>query len=269
MLTLIIAAAIGIIAGFAAYGAKISIIWSMVIGFGALVLVQLLIGLLVRRKINVINDEIQSSVSEGQRKLDRKLQQFQMRPQGSMKSMQKTLENEQNSSIRQALKITGKADTLFKWNFLLRKQINTMKMTFYFQLREFKKVDALLNDCLLMDVHSCCMKMARLYMLDRIAEADKLFKRKRKKFKSSDDAALFYGLYSWILVNKERIEDAIKVLEEAKTRTDHECIKNNWDALVNGKVRKFSNARLGEIWYALYLEKPRHGKGQKAKRVYA
>ena len=37
-------------------------------------------------------------------------------------------------------------------------------------------------------------------------------------------------------------------------------IVKNWEMLVNGKVKHFSNAQLGELWYALGLETPKRPK---------
>jgi hypothetical protein len=34
-------------------------------------------------------------------------------------------------------------------------------------------------------------------------------------------------------------------------------LKQNWDHLVNGRIKRFSNAGLGEQWYALQLETPK------------
>jgi len=44
---------------------------------------------------------------------------------------------------------------------------------------------------------------------------------------------------------------------EAKKVTDHPAVVENWDRLVNGKVKHFSNAALGDSWYSLYLETPK------------
>lgn len=34
-------------------------------------------------------------------------------------------------------------------------------------------------------------------------------------------------------------------------------LKENYERLVNGKFKQFSNSGLGDAWYALYLEEPK------------
>lgn len=91
---------------------------------------------------------------------------------------------------------------------------------------------------------------------------DKFFNKKAARFKG-EQALLPYALYSWILVKQERIDDAIKVLNQAKIKTsDNEVIVKNWEMLVNNKVKHFSNSLLGEQWYSLMLEEPKMPKQQ-------
>jgi len=42
-----------------------------------------------------------------------------------------------------------------------------------------------------------------------------------------------------------------------KDETENEVLRSNWEHLANGRVRRFSNAGLGEQWYALMLETPK------------
>ena len=127
-----------------------------------------------------------------------------------------------------------------------------MRMQFYYQLKEFNKVDELIPKAMYVDHMSIAMKMARLYKNDD-ESYKKLFYKKVKKFKN-EDAVILYALYSWILVKKGNFEEAIKVLLQGKEKTRNEVLEKNWESLVNSKDKKFSNADLGDIWYALYLE---------------
>ena len=90
---------------------------------------------------------------------------------------------------------------------------------------------------------------------------DKFFRWKCSRLKA-DAAVLPFALYSWILVKENRIDDAIKVLNDAKAKTSNETLARNREALQNGKIKQFSNAPLGEIWYALMLEEPKMQKIQ-------
>ena len=87
-------------------------------------------------------------------------------------------------------------------------------------------------------------------------KCEKYLARKCRRFKG-DDAVLLYALYSWILVKGEKYEMASAVLAQAKNRIDNPVLNANRENLVNGKVKHFSNANLGEAWYSLYLEEPK------------
>ena len=85
---------------------------------------------------------------------------------------------------------------------------------------------------------------------------EKTFKKKIRRYKT-DNATLLYALYSWILVKTDESEEAIKVLLKGKKVTDNDTITRNWENLVNGRIKKFSNAGIGDEWYSLYLEEPK------------
>jgi hypothetical protein len=100
------------------------------------------------------------------------------------------------------------------------------------------------------------MKMARMYKHDDIAAVEKLFKKTKRRFKG-EKGTILYALYAWILVKKNRVDDAIVLLDEAKKETEDATLAANWDHLVNGRARSFSNAGLGDLWYSLHLETPK------------
>ena len=99
------------------------------------------------------------------------------------------------------------------------------------------------------------MKLARMYKKNDPA-LDKFAKSKLKRAKGESFVVL-YALYSWIMVKQDRVNDAIKLLADSKKRCDNETLNANWERLVNGKVKNFSNAALGEMWYMLHLEEPK------------
>ena len=86
----------------------------------------------------------------------------------------------------------------------------------------------------------------------------KTYEKARKKFKQ--DGALIYATYAWMLLRKKQTEAALKVLVDGKAATDDEVLAANWEHIVNGRVGSFSNAGLGEAWYALLLEEPKQPK---------
>lgn len=263
MLTLIIGAIAGLIVTVVVAIPQ-SIDWGW--GWGALagvltvIVVQLLISLLIRRKVMQINNKMQEVMMEVRRKVELKQQQFMRRPVGSPKMMMQVLEKEQNEGILKAIEATVMFEPLYKWNFILKRQTNTMKMALYYQLKDFEKVDELMPKALLLDSQSQAMKMARMYRL-KDPKLDKYFQKKCARAKG-DNAALLYSTYAWMLIKQDRADEALKLLIAAKKRTGSEVIAANWEHLVNGRVKQFSNAALGEQWYALALEEIKQPKPQ-------
>ena len=254
MFTLIISLALALVTAWLSsleYGTA----WTIINAVAVFAACWIGIGLFIRRQINKVNAVIQNQMTEAQRKINRKLQIFQNRPGANVKSVQKTLEKDQNDAISEALKTTHQVDRYFKWNFLLKKQIQTMRMMFYYQMKDFQKVDELMPECLLFDPRATAFKIARMYKR-KDPGIEKLFSQKIKRAKG-ENAALLYGLYSWILVKNNEVEKALNLLTAARKKVDHPIIAENREKLANGKVKQFSNSGLGELWYSLYLEEPK------------
>lgn len=264
MYSLLIAVLAGGAAGLIASLCGVPHGWSITIGMCAVLAVVIAISQIIRIRIKKINAVIQNVMAEVQKKLTVKQNQFMRKPVGSPKVMMQILEKEQNAGIRQALEACELFTPVFRWSFLLDRQVNTMKMAFHYQLREFDKVDELLPKCLLFDAQAICMKMARMYTLKQDG-IDKFFKKKCRKLKEPA-CILPYSLYAWILVKQDRSDEAFKLLTDAKKKTDNEVILRNWEALANNKAKNFSNADLGEMWYALGLEEIKMPKVQQTYR---
>ena len=254
MLTLIIAAAVGFAVTLITtrdLGAG----WGIFCGVAMLLITQMIIGLIIRKKVNNINNKIQTIMNEAQAKISRRAQLFSQRPGGNVRMMQQTLEEEQSSALRRALSVTDEAKPLYWWNILLKKQINTMKMMFHFQLREFDKVDAMLKDCLLFDPRSQLIKLVRMFKKEDPA-LDQYYSKKARRMKG-DDVALFACTYAWMKLKNEQTDAALAALVDARKRSDNPVLTENWERLINGKVKHFSNANFGDVWYSLYLETPK------------
>jgi len=256
MLAVIIAVFFAVAVGLASsFIGGAALTWSLTWSILTFLAFQITVGLLIRKKIIKISLEIQNILTEGQKKLSRMVQNFQRKPQGGTATMQKILEKEQNAFIKSALNMVCKLAPYCKWNFMIRKQMNSMKMQFNYQLKNFEEVDSILDKCLYSDPLAVAMKMARMHT-NNTPGLDKYFAKKVKKFKG-EQGTILYALYSWALVKRGEIDAAIKILNQGKSATGNEVLEQNWMQLVNGKVKKFSNAGLGEQWYALYLEEPR------------
>lgn len=260
MYALIIALLSGAAAGAIAHFSGLNYTWSIVIAMAVFLAVTVSVSQIVRVKIKKLNAGIQQVMEETRHKIMMMQNQFMRRPMGSQNMMLQALEKEQAAGIRRAIDACEAFVPLYRWSFLLDRQINTMKMAFYYQIKDFGQVDKLMGKCLFLDPQSVCLKMARMYMRgdDGI---DKLFKKKCRSLK--DPACVLpYSLYAWILVKEKRYDDALKLLVECKKKTDNETILRNWEMLANQKYKNFSNSGLGELWYALGLEEMKMPKQQ-------
>jgi RNase P/RNase MRP subunit POP5 len=249
-----------------ATGRLIGPVWSVLCGLLVMMAIQVTVGLLIRKRINRMNERIRVIMETAQQKISRKIQIMQQRQSGNMKMAQQMLEKDQSTAIREALAATEAAKPYYKWNLLLKKQISTMQMMLFYQLKEFDKVDALLPGCVFFDARSIAFKIARMYRKNDPA-LDKFFRKKVKRFKN-DDAALLYSLYAFIKVKADDIEAALAALVAAKKVTDHPVILENWERLSNNKVKHFSNAALADAWYSLYLEEPKMKPQRVQQRMY-
>lgn len=244
--------------------ANISMGWSIFWGIIAMLTLQLLIAFFIRKKVMALTLRIQDIISEGSKRINRKIMSSQQKLAGNVKMMQKLVEKDQKEIIFQAIEVVDTMEKYCRWNFLLKKQLDTMRMQFYFQIGEYAKVDEFIPKAMYMEPISVAIKMVRQYK-NNDPKLDLTFKKKIKKFRG-DKGVILYALYSWILVQKNEIDAAIKVLNKAKTETDNETIHLNLSHLLNGKSKKFSNAALGEEWYALKLEEPKYQIKQNSRR---
>jgi len=227
-----------------------------------------LIGWLVRKKITAVQNELQEIMLGGQKRMNRKVQQFQSKPNGNIKLIQRQLEADQKVVYKQGLDFTQRLEPFRKWSMLMGRQIATMRLQFLYQLKEFGQVDEILaagglfKGPMMMEPMTVAMKMARQYKNHDVAGAEKTFKRRVKWFRG-DRGTLLYGLMTWILVKEGELEKARALLVKAKDATENDAFSQNWERLSNDKAKNFSNADLGEEWYGLYLENPPTPKQQR------
>lgn len=230
-------------------------------GIATFLISMIVIGLIVRKRMAKVQEELQAIMTKGQNRINRKVQHFQSKPGGNPSQIQRELEAEQKTMIKQALAFTEKLEPYKKWNLLMGRQIATMRMQFLFQLKEFQKVDELLaqrglfSGPMLSEPTLVGMKMAREYENKDIEAAEKTFKKRIKWFRG-DRGTLLYGLMSWIHMKKGNPEEARQILLKGKEATGNDVLIRNWEHLSNDNNKKFSNAGLGDEWYALYLENP-------------
>lgn len=230
-------------------------VWNSVLGVLGFMGTTILINLLMRKRLEAIFKDVQTSVMDTQERLKRKITMLQNKMQGGPK-LQAMIEKEQAESIRETIKILDRVAPLKKWNVLAVRQADTLRGQLLFQIKDFEAADPFLDKALVLEPLTLAMQMTRWYKRGKMDDVSKAFKKGVKRFKD-DKATLIYALYSWILVAEGRQDEAVVVLDEGKTKTENETLKQNWDHLVNNRPKRFSNAGLGEQWYALYLEQPK------------
>ena len=257
MLTLLVGALIGLAAGSAlTLLTPLSVIWGVVLGVLGFIATGIIINLVLKKRLEAVFTGVQGLVEGQQADLRRKINLMQTKMTSGGKGLQRRMEKEQAAGIRQALKHLEQAEPLFKWNILARRQTNTLRAQLHYQIKEFDQADAYFEKCFIMDPLTYTMRMARVYAHAEPERLEKMFRKGLRRFKD-EHATLLYALYSWILVKEKRIDEAVALLNEGKGKTEDETIRANWEHLANGRLRQFSNAGIGEQWYALHLETPK------------
>jgi len=230
--------------------------WGITLGVVGFVLAAIPLNLWMKKRLEALFIDVQSKVEGTQDKLRRKITMMQTKMVSGGKGLQRRMEKEQAQGIRDALKTLDQVKRLQKWNFLAERQANTIRAQLCYQIKDFENADRYFKKCLVMDPLTLAMKMARLYKLSGAEAVEKPFRKGIKRFKD-EQATILYALYSWVLVKENRVSDAVALLNDAKDKTEDETLRLNWEHLANNRVRRFSNAGLGDQWYALHLETPK------------
>ena len=239
--------------------------FSGVVGFIA---AYFFVGFIVRKRIMKVQNELQAMLQRNQLQMNRKIQQFQSRPGGNIKAMQRQITEGQKAVCKKALDFTTNLEPFKKWTLTMGRQLATMRLQFFYQLNDFEQVDALFATAglfkgpIMMEPTMVAMKMARQYKNDDVVGAEKTFTRRIKWFRGNK-GTLLYGLMSWIYLKTNESEKARQLLLKAKDITGNETLAYNAQLLSNCKEKSFSNAGLGEEWYGLYLENPPNPKQQR------
>ncbi len=260
MVTIILAVCCGLVAGGGlGFSGAAAPGWSVFWGVLAALAVQGAMGFWLKRKVEAGMKEVQGILLLGQKRIQNKVSQWQMRPPGSVRQAQIEIEREQKGFVAQAIEASGKLEKWRRWSPLLGKQVATLRMQLYYQTKDYQKVDELMPHCLFLEPISAAMKLARMYQ--RGEEGIEAFFEKQVKrlqrFGRGADTAILYAAYSWMLVQKGNIDQAHKILIRGCEKAEKEPLKRNRDLLANNKVNHFSNAGFGDEWYALGLEEPK------------
>ena len=258
MITLTIAIAVGF-GGFSAayFPGGLGWGWSVFLGIVSFGVFQAAAGILIQRRVKRDMADVQAILENGQRRLQQKTARWQMRPPGSIQAAQKEIMDDTRGFVKEAL---AKTDTLAKyrlWVPMMDRQIATAKVQLSWMIKDFKTVDALMPKVIFIDPSMSCIKMARMYMLDRPTEEIAKVYRKAVARARYNDNVLPAATMSWIEVKRDDLDGAFKTLTEALKKSDDETLKRNHECLMNNRPAKFTNSGIGDKWYSLLLEEPK------------
>lgn len=269
MITLFIALAAGGGCFCAAhFAADVGAGWSVVLGILGFAAVQVVANLLIKRRVTAEMEKVQAILQAGQKRLQAKMQRWQLRPPGSIQAAQREIFEDTKVFVREALAQTDGLARFRPWVLMMDRQIATAKVQLSWMIKDFKTVDALMPKALLMDPMLVAIKIARLYMLggDTMAEIVKLYRKGVARVRYNGNVLLAAEL-SWIQMQKGDVDGAFKTLTEALKNSDDATLKRNHECLMNNRPGHFSNAGLGDSWYSLLLEEPKV-KAQRSRSVY-
>ena len=231
--------------------------WSSFFGVLAFGVAQFVMGRIFQKRLKGSMEAVQAVLVDGQKKIQAKMARWQMRPPGSIQAMQAEIARDQRVFVTEALARTEDLRQFTPWVPMMGRQIATAQFQLFWMIKEFKKVDELMPKALFMDPTMKAMKMARMYMLGKPTEEIAKVYAKAVRGLRYNQNALLAAAYSWILVQRKDIDGAYKALIHALEKSDNETLKTNREHLANNRVAHFSNAGLGEQWYALMLEEPK------------
>jgi len=236
--------------------------WAVALGVLAAFFAMVAVSFAVRRKVAAATAGLQSEMAAGQKALQARINDWQHHPKGDPKRFLESVQRKQADLVREALGRTDSLRRFSRWIPLFDRQIAAMKVQLLWQLKDFAKVDELLPKCLILDPFTASLKMARQFMKgEDVAAIEKTYRKARARLRYNQSASLSAAM-SWIYVKKDKIDEAYKLLEKAcrDNNTDSEpgaTLLRNRDALANNRLKHFSNAGIGDPWYALFLEEPR------------
>lgn len=255
MLALLISLAVGFAVTFGLHAAGLGYGWATFLGMIGFAVVSFLQARYWGKRLQGIVTQVQEVMTRAQGEAVRLANRLQNQRGGSQKVAEAQLQKIMAAHIDEALAVLDTAKPLYRWNFLAERQLNTLRFQLLYQVQRWDECDALLNRIFLLDPLSFAMKMVRHYENEDDKALQKTYKKAIRRLKD-EKATLIYALYSWILVKRKEIDQAVAVLVVGKGKCESEVLQKNWQCLANGKPQLFSNTGLGEQWLALQLEAP-------------
>jgi hypothetical protein len=236
-----------------------SILWGLLVLIGG----QVALGMVLRRKMAGMSEQIQAVMQRGQAKMQAKVQRWRIKPVSSQKAAEQEIAKDRDAMIAEVQALVKPLEKYRLWVPLLGRQLATMELQFAWQRRDYVRVDLLLERALLVEPFLMCIRLARMWQKNESTEAiQKVFQKMTRRARYGT-TALLYSTFAWMLLKRGDVEGAYKVLVEADEKNEHPVIKANKEILMNNKIAHFTNVGFGEEWYALWLEEPK----MRAKRM--
>jgi len=241
--------------------------WSIFAGIAAFSVFQGVVGYLIQKRVKRDMEGVQAVLVEGQKRLQQKMQRWQMRPPGSLQAAQKEIFEDTKTFVKAALEKTQVLERYRLWVPMMDRQIATARLQLSWMIKDFKTVDALMPKAICVDPTMSAMKMARMFMLEKpMDEIEKVYRKGVARTRYNGNV-LLAATMSWMQVRKNDADGAFKTLTEALKKSDNETLKRNHELLMNNKPAHFSNSGIGDTWYSLLLEEPKV-RTQRPRSVY-
>ena len=126
MITLFIAIAVAF-GGFSAsyWGADLGMGWSAFLGVLSFIVFQLAFNFFIQRRVKADMAKVQGILEGGQKRLQQKMQRWQMRPPGSIQAAQKEIADDTRVFVKEALAATEGLSKFKYWVPMIEKQMAT------------------------------------------------------------------------------------------------------------------------------------------------
>ena len=231
--------------------------WSIFAGVAGFGVFQGVVGFLLQKRVKRDMESVQQILVAGQKRLQQKMQRWQMRPPGSVQAAQKEIFEDTKLFVREALAQTETLRKYRLWVPMMDRQIATAQLQLSWMIKDFKTVDRLMPKAICIDPTMSAIKMARMYMLDKpVKDIEKVYQKGVARVRYNGNVLLAAAM-SWIQVQKNDLDGAFKTLTEALKKSDNEALKRNHEALMNNRPAHFTNSGIGDQWYSLLLEEPK------------
>ena len=167
MITLFIAIAVAF-GGFSAsyWGADLGMGWSAFLGVLSFIVFQLAFNFFIQRRVKADMAKVQGILEGGQKRLQQKMQRWQMRPPGSIQAAQKEIADDTRVFVKEALAETEALRKYRLWVPMIERQMATAQLQLNWMIRDFKAVDRLMPKAMFLDPSTVAIKLAREQMLD-------------------------------------------------------------------------------------------------------